>query len=119
MGRNVAESCMFCAPDPCTCFEKPKAKAKPRLPAANPKPASPSPRVEPRRTALTETSAARAAIQEEKEFRRALTVLCVSGIVSSASVAEHVEDLDMSPVEAKLLIWKLRRVEWLATHQIN
>jgi len=121
MGRSTTESCMFCTPNPCTCFEKPKSKGKPKLPAATLQPAilrpSPLATAEPRRTAIVDTGAARAAMEEKRLFRRALTILCKSGIVSSASVAEHVEHLDMPPVEAKLLIWKLRRVEWLNGHR--
>lgn len=118
MGRNTVESCMFCTPNPCTCFEKPKAKAKSKLPPSLPTPVVPlTSTAEPRRTALTETSAARAAMDEDRDLRRAVTILCKSGIVGSASVVEHAGLLDMTPVEAKLLIWKLRRVEWLYGQQ--
>lgn len=114
MGRNAVESCMFCTPNPCTCFEKPKAKPKTKLPVSLSLPVVHSTNTtETRRTALTKTSVARAAMEDDRDLRRAVTILCKSGIVDWRSVAEHVGLLDMSPVEAKLLIWKLRRDEWM------
>jgi hypothetical protein len=35
-------------------------------------------------------------------------------MLDSTEVTKHLDLLDMSPVEAKLLIWKLRRQEWAA-----
>jgi len=61
-----------------------------------------------------QTSAVREALEEDKELRRAVTIFAESGMLDSAEVTKHLDLLDMSPVEAKLLIWKLRRQEWAA-----
>jgi hypothetical protein len=116
MARSTSETCMFCAPNPCTCFEKPKRKAAPKIPAATskPQPVVSIPEVEPRRAGLMQTSSVRAALEDEKDLKRAVTIFAVSGMLDSAEVTKHIDLLDMSPVEAKLLIWKLRRQEWLA-----
>jgi hypothetical protein len=116
MARNTSESCMFCAPNPCTCFEKPKRRAvpKPSVATSKPQPVIPDPVLEPRRAGLMQTSAVRAALEEDKELRRAVTIFAESGMLDSTEVTKHLDLLDMSPVEAKLLIWKLRRQEWAA-----
>lgn len=117
MPRNEVEFCMFCSPGSCVCVQKPQRKTKSKippaltaisvLPFATPAPVS----VEPKRTGLMDSDAAKAAITEEDEFKRAVTLLCTSGLVTADSVAENVQYLDMNPVQAKMLIWKLRHRE--------
>lgn len=125
MPRNEVEFCMFCSPGPCECAQKPDRKSKPKLPdvlpvtTVSPVTTASSPPVpmpvspEPKRTGLVNTDAAKAAMKEESDFRYAVTLLCTSGLVSAASVAENIDYLDMSSLQAKTLIWKLKRQEHL------
>lgn len=122
MARNQIEFCMLCGEAPCACVKeknarsvsKPaintvaKSSAKGILPAGDPVPA-------PHRTALVETSAAKASSKDDRDFRYAVTLLCTSGMVSAQSVAENTEHLNMSESEVQVLIWKLKRNEWLAS----
>lgn len=171
MARS-AESCIFCAPDPCACNQvKPKArkansgaavgrsskdranatvlqgdsggdatlgathvvgglgvdeasqgiqetiqadasKSRPGLSGARlATPAGTTVRSPDRRTGLASVPAARPVGHEDYEYRRALTVLCESGLICADDILKHKDDLLLTESEKRQLIWRQKRVE--------
>lgn len=49
--------------------------------------------------------------EEDAALRRALTVLCVSGLVSSDDILKHSANLDLTESEKRSLIWRQKRAE--------
>lgn len=118
--RQASNACIFCMPDPCTCFEKPKkpvnSVGKRQISESAP-PSKTATLVKQdviTRSDLSSVtrSAADAKEREDREFRDALTVLCVSGLVGSEDIEKHRAELNMSKDEIDILIWKQRRLEW-------
>lgn len=126
MARMQVETCMFCGGSPCTC-NKPEPKtrvprvAKPKVPVVAPTEPVVSasvgePIVTPRRRAPLRATP-RPVVDEEpgdqEEYKRALTILCRSGLVCADDIEKHKADLNMEPIAARALIWRKRREEAL------
>lgn len=126
MPRNQVDLCILCMEAPCKCVElnAPKKAAR-KLPAPKESGttasvvetpvvrAVPSPPVPPRRTGLLATTQTRQAAQDrdvsDTEERNALTILCRSGLIAWEDIEKHQHQLNMTPQESRLLIWKQKR----------
>lgn len=114
--RNKEETCMFCMSNPCSCYTKPPAKKSPprKVTTVNLPPqevVTPEPKKRAGITAIPTTQTKE--VQDDgPEFRRAITVLCASGLVCYEDVKKHRNDLDLSPTQIDVLLWKIRRQEW-------
>lgn len=112
--RQQPDSCIFCLPDPCTCNTSKKSTPVKRVkPAPNP------PEAPPREVKATIRSVGREAEDArdsgDKEMRRALTVLCQSGLVCANDIEKHRGELNLPEVDIDILIWRQRR--WQALYQ--
>lgn len=126
MARNQAEFCILCTNAPCTCeqFNAPKKTAR-KLPAPKkselPPPVVETPEVQAppalsvptRRTGLLATTHTKKASQDrdtaEIEERNALTILCRSELICWEDIVKHQHQLNMTPQEVRLLVWKQKR----------
>jgi hypothetical protein len=129
VARNRAEACIFCGTLPCSCNDTPappKAKLVERKDQA-PRTPTEQPVTPPRQgRALPKSSAHGAASpvlrtvkapdtsSDDADMRRAITILCQSGLVGSEEIKRHRSMLDMTPVEIDSLVWRMRRHEYLA-----
>lgn len=113
--RKSDEACIFCLPDPCSCATPPKktvrTTAKPTIKSVPQATEQPKPAV---RSGVSSVRSDAATAQEadERELRRALTVLCESGLVSSTDIEAHRADLNLTSTQIDVLLWKQRRDEW-------
>jgi hypothetical protein len=150
MARS-AESCIFCAPSPCTCnvgkrklggrsrdterqsehsdrgiLHHPISGDSVRSDEASPRPRLTGVNIQDHRvnvlvpqvpigtgglTALPNARPPGAPSPDELEFRRALTLLCTSGLVCADDIEKNAADLDLTESEKRLLIWKQKRIE--------
>src|SRR4051794_8722652 len=102
MGRNRAETCMFCSESPCVCNKpvpKPRVSREPKtttstvvkkklevvdLPILD----------KPKRAPLRPTISKQQQDDNDQEYRRALTLLCESGLVCADDIEKNKTDLN-------------------------
>lgn len=104
--------CIFCGSNPCSCNQskttKPVRQKKALEKSAVPSVAQPSKRAKLEAHAISE---------EVAQYREALTLLCKSGLVRWEDVEANRKDLNMTSIEADVLIWKLKVKQW--KHQMR
>lgn len=128
MARNVADDCMFCAPDPCTCSGKPATKRAP-VRAKQPATKAPSPTVaeptvaQPRRAGLGAVRSLAVKIERptapikplmsaipadrEDTMTSAIRVMFEAGLIDADELRKHRNEMKMSDAAFNELIEKV------------
>lgn len=132
MARNKVDDCMFCGNNPCDCNKPSKPERAQKIPRATKptvvvelpaeavapaiKSVRPPARV-PNRVPLCKREPAQRVqpktptvkqfrTEDEKEWRRALTVIALSGLIGEDELTKHRDSFDLPSWKIDALIWK-------------
>lgn len=136
MARVFQELCILCEKSPCECNKPKKAASKSAIRSApRQQPAQDEPRQKVLKIQQAAPTTARRALpaavrspqplprtaqeqsDDDADMRRALTVICQSGLMCIEDIQRLRNELDMTAVEIDALIWRRKRAKYTQRSQ--